>query len=262
MPTLTQALTQMCIQEPEDPIYWLAQVSAGQALSCAAVLGWIGGGGMTGLACFCHTDVKSVVRPLLCSGWSRIIRRNRRRPNGTRFEADATSCCEADTTYSCCEHQCPLRLRFPASSERVLLVSLQALVLKLSSGDYFGEIALLSGKPRQASVKAVGQVTVLVMSRDAFTRLCGNLFGNCAPPTEEHSFFAMANASRDELIFAWSVVLTLCHYDRNPQAQHVEVFRHGASYRRGRASGRGPCGGVQPLRKQVAVFRCALTAPF
>ena len=53
---------------------------------------------------------------------------------------------------------------------------MQALVLKLASGDYFGEIALLSGKPRQASVKAVGTVTLLVMSRDAFNRLCGNLF--------------------------------------------------------------------------------------
>ncbi len=53
----------------------------------------------------------------------------------------------------------------------------QAIVLKLSAGDYFGEIALLSGKPRQASVKAIGTVTALVMSRDAFTRLCGNLFG-------------------------------------------------------------------------------------
>ncbi|KAJ1493480.1 cyclic nucleotide-binding-like protein [Baffinella frigidus] len=51
-----------------------------------------------------------------------------------------------------------------------------ALVLKLKVADFFGEIALLSGKPRQATVKAVGAVTVLVMSRDAFTRLCGPLF--------------------------------------------------------------------------------------
>ena len=115
----------------------------------------------------------AAARPVLCSGWSRITRRNRQRPNGMRFEAGASACCE---------HQCPPRLLHPSSSERVLLVSLQALVLKLSSGDYFGEIALLSGKPRQASVKAVGQVTLLVMSRDAFTRLCGNLFGNYIPP--------------------------------------------------------------------------------
>ena len=51
-----------------------------------------------------------------------------------------------------------------------------ALVLKLKEADFFGEIALLSGKPRQATVKAVGPVSVLVMSRDAFTRLCGPLF--------------------------------------------------------------------------------------
>jgi len=29
VPTLTQGLTQMCIQEPEDPICWLAQVACG-----------------------------------------------------------------------------------------------------------------------------------------------------------------------------------------------------------------------------------------
>jgi hypothetical protein len=49
-------------------------------------------------------------------------------------------------------------------------------VLKLKVADFFGEIALLSGKPRQATVKAVGAVSCLVMSRDAFTRLCGPLF--------------------------------------------------------------------------------------
>ncbi len=52
----------------------------------------------------------------------------------------------------------------------------ETLVLKLTVGNFFGEIALLSGKPRQATVKAVGDVAVLVLSRDAFTRLCGNLF--------------------------------------------------------------------------------------
>lgn len=52
----------------------------------------------------------------------------------------------------------------------------ETLVLKLTVGNFFGEIALLSGKPRQATVKAVGDVALLVLSRDAFTRLCGNLF--------------------------------------------------------------------------------------
>jgi cAMP-dependent protein kinase regulator len=47
--------------------------------------------------------------------------------------------------------------------------------MRLHEGDFFGEIALLSGKPRQATVNACGKVSVLVIGRDAFTRLCGSL---------------------------------------------------------------------------------------
>jgi CRP-like cAMP-binding protein len=50
-----------------------------------------------------------------------------------------------------------------------------SLVLTLQEGNFFGEIALLSGKPRQATVKASGVVSVLVIGRDAFDRLCGSL---------------------------------------------------------------------------------------
>ena len=39
VPTLTQALTQMCIQEPEDPIYWLAQVSPPMVPTLPAAFG-------------------------------------------------------------------------------------------------------------------------------------------------------------------------------------------------------------------------------
>ena len=51
----------------------------------------------------------------------------------------------------------------------------ESLVLTLQEGSFFGEIALLSGKPRQATVKACGTVSVLVIGRDAFDRLCGSL---------------------------------------------------------------------------------------
>jgi len=51
----------------------------------------------------------------------------------------------------------------------------EQVVLTLRRGDFFGEIALLSDKPRQASVRAKGKVACMVISRDAFTRLCGNL---------------------------------------------------------------------------------------
>jgi len=52
----------------------------------------------------------------------------------------------------------------------------QELVKELKTGDYFGEIALLSNKPRQVTVKAVGPTTVLYLDRDAFNRLCGSMF--------------------------------------------------------------------------------------
>lgn len=48
-------------------------------------------------------------------------------------------------------------------------------VMQYKTGDYFGEIALLSGEPRKASVYAVGKVTCLYITRDTFVRVLGNL---------------------------------------------------------------------------------------
>lgn len=46
-------------------------------------------------------------------------------------------------------------------------------VLLLEEGGYFGEIALLEPKPRQATCKAVGNVKVLALDRATFTRVLG-----------------------------------------------------------------------------------------
>lgn len=46
-------------------------------------------------------------------------------------------------------------------------------VLTLEAGGYFGEIALLESKPRQATCKAVGTVKVLALDRATFTRVLG-----------------------------------------------------------------------------------------
>lgn len=46
-------------------------------------------------------------------------------------------------------------------------------VLSLESGGYFGEIALLEPKPRQATCKAVGKTKVLSLDRATFTRVLG-----------------------------------------------------------------------------------------
>jgi CRP-like cAMP-binding protein len=54
-------------------------------------------------------------------------------------------------------------------------VWIDQMVLEIESGGYFGEIALLTNKPRQTTVKAVGEVSVLHIDRDAFNRLCGSM---------------------------------------------------------------------------------------
>ena len=46
-------------------------------------------------------------------------------------------------------------------------------VLALEEGAYFGEIALLESKPRQATCMAVGPVKVLALDRATFTRVLG-----------------------------------------------------------------------------------------
>lgn len=48
-------------------------------------------------------------------------------------------------------------------------------VARLTSGQVFGEIALLTAKPRQATVKAAGELKVLAIDRATFTRVMGPL---------------------------------------------------------------------------------------
>lgn len=48
-------------------------------------------------------------------------------------------------------------------------------VATLSVGNYFGEIALMTAKPRQATVKARGSLTVLALDRATFTRVLGSM---------------------------------------------------------------------------------------
>ena len=45
----------------------------------------------------------------------------------------------------------------------------------IQNGGYFGEIALMTSKPRQATVKAKGSLAVLAIDRATFTRVLGSL---------------------------------------------------------------------------------------
>lgn len=49
------------------------------------------------------------------------------------------------------------------------------MVASLTGGHYFGEIALLTSKPRQATVKAKGTLKVLAIDRATFTRVFGSM---------------------------------------------------------------------------------------
>jgi CRP-like cAMP-binding protein len=51
-----------------------------------------------------------------------------------------------------------------------------AIVSILKTGDYFGEIALLTNKPRQVTVRCKSDCVLLMLDRSSFNRLCGPLF--------------------------------------------------------------------------------------
>lgn len=48
-------------------------------------------------------------------------------------------------------------------------------VAKLNAGNYFGEIALMTSKPRQATVRAEGALKLLALDRATFTRVLGSM---------------------------------------------------------------------------------------
>ena len=57
----------------------------------------------------------------------------------------------------------------------------EVLLARLGKGAYFGEMALLTDAPRNASVRAVGDVTTLAIARDDFHSLFSSI------PAFEHS---------------------------------------------------------------------------
>merc|ERR1719223_1291009 len=60
-------------------------------------------------------------------------------------------------------------------------------VATLDKGGYFGEIALMQSKPRQATVKAKGELAVLAIDRATFTRVLGNLDGILKRNVEQYT---------------------------------------------------------------------------
>jgi cAMP-dependent protein kinase regulator len=67
-------------------------------------------------------------------------------------------------------------------------------VARLSSGNYFGEIALLTDKPRQATVKAEGSLKVLALDRATFTRVMGPMDDIMKRNMEQYNKYTAENA--------------------------------------------------------------------
>lgn len=65
-------------------------------------------------------------------------------------------------------------------------------VANLTAGNYFGEVALLTRKPRQATVKAVLSTVVLAIDRATFQRIMGNLEEIMKRNMEEYNKYAAA----------------------------------------------------------------------
>lgn len=63
----------------------------------------------------------------------------------------------------------------------------EAEVMQYKSGDFFGEIALLLGEPRKASVYAVSPCTCLYITRDTFRRVLGPLHAILEANIEKYS---------------------------------------------------------------------------
>ncbi|ODV93203.1 hypothetical protein PACTADRAFT_51820 [Pachysolen tannophilus NRRL Y-2460] len=62
---------------------------------------------------------------------------------------------------------------FVETGEAEIIRKDKGVIGKLHKGDYFGEVALLNDLPRQATVKAITDVTVVTLSKSGFKRLLG-----------------------------------------------------------------------------------------
>jgi len=68
----------------------------------------------------------------------------------------------------------------------------EKVVATLNTGNYFGEIALLTSKPRQATVKAKGKLVTLALDRATFTRVFGSMDEILKRNMEQYNKFAAA----------------------------------------------------------------------
>jgi len=135
-----------------------------------------------------------------------------------------------------------------------------AVVSVLKTGDYFGEIALLTNKPRQVTVRCKTDCVLLMLDRDAFNRLCGPLFEIMKRNIDSYQKFAssLLEAGQSDAAEVANAALTVAAID-DVQDEHMEsasdpnaAAAAAAASNKRRTAGRSKAVFVAPLEVEAS----------
>jgi len=103
-------------------------------------------------------------------------------------------------------------------------------VMQYKRGDVFGEIALLTGEPRKASVYAIGQTCCMCISREAFNRTLGPIHAILSRNIDKYQKYqdAIAQGSAHREHEVPDDLLSHQEADADADKSAVEVFEGGA----------------------------------
>ena len=138
-----------------------------------------------------------------------------------------------------------------------------AVVSVLKTGDYFGEIALLTNKPRQVTVRCKTDCVLLMLDRDSFQRLCGPLFDIMKRNIDNYQKFAssLLEAGQDDLAEVAGAGPSLNREDDIPDDQQDASDANAAAVAAAASSKRRTAGRSKAVFVAPLEFEAAWTPP-